>query len=102
MPRLAETWYFRTTPLERLNRVVQPSWYCDITTERWTGRKALRRTIEHEREHTRSILATLAAHGAGEHRSAGGGAQERRLIGGPDRSYNADGPPWRNGSAADF
>lgn len=54
--------FFRTTPLERLNRVAQPSWYCDVTTERWTGRKALRRVIEHEREHTRSVLATLAAH----------------------------------------
>ncbi len=57
-------YFFRTTPLERLNRVMRPSWFCDITTERWAGRKALRRTIEHEREHTRSVLATLAAHGA--------------------------------------
>ena len=55
--------YFRSTPLEQLNRVTTPSWFCDITTERWTGRKALRRTIEHEREHTRSILRTLASHG---------------------------------------
>lgn len=55
--------FFRSTPLERLNRIVTPSWFCDIATEQWTGRKALRRAIEHEREHTRSLLRTLEVQG---------------------------------------
>lgn len=55
--------FFQSAPLERLNRIVTPSWFCDIATERWTGRKALRRAIEHEREHTRSLQRTLEVHG---------------------------------------
>lgn len=51
--------FFRTTPLDLLNRIVTPTWLCDIHTERWSGRKVLRRTIEHEREHARSVLRTL-------------------------------------------
>ena len=53
--------FFRSTPLDLLNRIVTPTWFCDVRTERWTGRKALRRTIEHEREHIRSIRRTLAS-----------------------------------------
>ncbi|MEW6045773.1 MAG: DinB family protein [Bacillota bacterium] len=55
--------FFRMAPDEVLNQVTTPSWFCEILTERWTARKALRRAIEHEREHTRSILWTLASHG---------------------------------------
>lgn len=53
--------FFRSLQPECLNRVVIPTWFCDISTERWTARKALRRAIEHEREHTRSILRTVEA-----------------------------------------
>lgn len=55
--------FFRSLDAERLNRVVVPTWYCDIPTERWTARKALRRAIEHEREHSRNVVRTLGAHG---------------------------------------
>ncbi|BAS27868.1 DinB family protein [Limnochorda pilosa] len=55
--------FFRWLPLERLGRVVTPSWFCEITTERWTVRKALRRAIEHEREHTRSVARVVEGRG---------------------------------------
>lgn len=55
--------FFRSLPAEWYSRVVTPTWFCDIPTERWTARKALRRAIEHEREHTRNIQRTLEARG---------------------------------------
>lgn len=55
--------FFRSLPAEWYGRVVTPTWFCTIPTERWTARKALRRAIEHEREHTRNIRRTLEARG---------------------------------------
>ncbi|MBE3584509.1 MAG: DinB family protein [Limnochordaceae bacterium] len=57
--------FFRGLDTERLSRAVVPTWFCQIQTEQWTARKALRRAIEHEREHTRSVLRTLQVHGYG-------------------------------------
>lgn len=41
-------------------RVYVPTWFCEIASERWTVRKALRRCIEHCREHTGVIERTLS------------------------------------------
>jgi hypothetical protein len=46
--------------------VTYPTWFTDHPDEPWTARKALRRLLEHEREHTRhirEILSSLAATG---------------------------------------
>jgi len=45
---------------DRRTRVVVPTWYASIP-ERWTARKMLRRSIEHCREHTRSVEQVLSA-----------------------------------------
>lgn len=55
--------FLRKLDAERLNRVVVPIWFCEITTEKSTVRKAPRGALEHEREHTRNILQTLQGHG---------------------------------------
>ncbi|HEX6383612.1 MAG TPA: DinB family protein [Anaerolineae bacterium] len=50
---------------EELSRVVVPQHFADLPDEPWTARKALRRLLEHEREHTghiREILATWRLH----------------------------------------
>lgn len=46
---------------EELDRVVVPQHYADQPGEPWTARKALRRLLEHEREHTGHIREILAA-----------------------------------------
>jgi predicted RNase H-like HicB family nuclease len=40
--------------------VTFPTWFTDHPDEPWTARKALRRLLEHEREHTRHIREMLA------------------------------------------
>ena len=44
-------------------RLFVPTWFCTVTTERWTAWKALRRCIEHCREHTWVMERTLQALG---------------------------------------
>jgi len=46
---------------DELSRVVYPSQWTDHPEEPWTARKALRRLIEHEREHTAQVREILAA-----------------------------------------
>jgi predicted RNase H-like HicB family nuclease len=41
--------------------VSYPTWFTDHPDEPWTARKALRRLLEHEREHARHIREILAA-----------------------------------------
>jgi predicted RNase H-like HicB family nuclease len=41
--------------------VSYPTWFTDHPDEPWTARKALRRLLEHEREHTRHIRDIIAA-----------------------------------------
>jgi len=40
-------------------RVYVPTWFCAIASERWTVRKALRRCIEHCREHAGVVQRAL-------------------------------------------
>jgi uncharacterized damage-inducible protein DinB len=44
---------------DALARTFVPTWFCSISTERWSARKALRRCIEHCREHTWVIERAL-------------------------------------------
>ncbi|HLF87431.1 MAG TPA: DinB family protein [Anaerolineales bacterium] len=46
--------------VERSDRVVIPAHFTSNSTEPWTARKALRRMLEHEREHTAHIREVLA------------------------------------------
>lgn len=46
---------------DELSRVVYPSQWTDHPEEPWTARKALRRLIEHEREHTAQVREILVA-----------------------------------------
>jgi predicted RNase H-like HicB family nuclease len=62
----------RRTALERLRRLTDdelaatfyPTHWTDHPHEPWTARKALRRLLEHEREHTAHIAQVLAAYDA--------------------------------------
>jgi predicted RNase H-like HicB family nuclease/uncharacterized damage-inducible protein DinB len=62
----------RRTVVDRLRRLtddelaatVYPTSWTDHPDEPWTARKALRRLLEHEREHTTHIAQVLAAHDA--------------------------------------
>ena len=53
------------SPHER-SQVFRPSRYTDHPDELWTARKALRRFLEHEREHTAQIEAILRARSVDE------------------------------------
>lgn len=47
---------------EQRARMTVPTWFTQITDERWTARKMLRRSIEHCREHTLNVERILAAY----------------------------------------
>jgi hypothetical protein len=51
--------FARSLSEEARARVYVPAWFCAIASERWTVRKALRRCIEHCREHTWVVQRTL-------------------------------------------
>ncbi len=55
--------YSREIRIDARARLFVPTWFCTVTTERWTARKALRRCIEHCREHTWVMERTLQALG---------------------------------------
>jgi hypothetical protein len=60
--RVASTAYeafVREVPEPDRDRVFHPTWFCDVPSESWTVRKALRRSIEHCREHTWVAQRTL-------------------------------------------
>lgn len=56
-----QAWARSLTPEQR-SRITVPTWFTQLTDERWTARKMLRRCIEHCREHTRNIERMLAAY----------------------------------------
>lgn len=60
--------FVREVPESDLGRVFRPTWFCDVPDERWTVRKALRRSIEHCREHTWVAQRTLRELGTGRPR----------------------------------
>lgn len=61
MTRHTATACLRQLSDEELSRVVVPQHFADQPDEPWTARKALRRLLEHEREHTGHIRGILAA-----------------------------------------
>lgn len=54
-------WASDLSPEQRA-RITVPTWFTQITDERWTARKMLRRCIEHCREHTLNVERILAAY----------------------------------------
>lgn len=45
---------------DELEEIIFPTWFTEHPDEGWTARKALRRLLEHEREHTRHIRGILS------------------------------------------
>jgi predicted RNase H-like HicB family nuclease len=60
MERRTVTALLRELTDEEREAIMYPAWFTDHPDEPWTARKALRRLLEHEREHTRHIREVLA------------------------------------------
>ncbi|MDQ3549369.1 MAG: type II toxin-antitoxin system HicB family antitoxin [Chloroflexota bacterium] len=60
MQRRTATKLLRELNDDEREAVLYPTWFTDHADEPWTARKALRRLLEHEREHTRHIRELLA------------------------------------------
>ena len=65
MERRTVTTLLRELTDEEREAVTYPTWFTDHPDEPWTARKALRRLLEHEREHTRHIHELLGARESG-------------------------------------
>lgn len=61
MERRTVTALLRELTDDEREAVMYPTWFTDHPDEPWTARKALRRLLEHEREHTRHVSEILVA-----------------------------------------